>query len=91
MNFSQLRLLTVIRKVKSTDFVKLATPREVQVTEFRFHIRILMYIITLTDEIWKPSRKSLSLPAILEDTKLCGLCSLLKIWPNLREKLNRKM
>ena len=34
---AELRLPTVIRKVKFTDFVKLATPPKMKLAEFRFH------------------------------------------------------
>ena len=34
---AELRLPTVIRKVKFTDFVKCATSRKMQLAEFRFH------------------------------------------------------
>ena len=34
---AELRLSTVIRKVKSTDFVKRATSPKMQLAEFRFH------------------------------------------------------
>ena len=37
LHFGRLRLLTVIRKVKFTDFVKRATSPKLQLTEFRFH------------------------------------------------------
>ena len=75
---AKLRLPTVIRKVKFTDFVKRATSPKMQLTEFRF-MRILRYIHYFDWRNMETFRKILSLPARLEDTLLRGLWSPTKI------------
>ena len=75
---AELRLLTVIRKVKFTDFGKRATSPKCSWRNFVF-IQILRYIRYFDWRNMETFRKILSLPERLEDTLLWGLCSPTKI------------
>ena len=87
---AELRLPTVTRKVKFTDFVKRATSPKMQLAELDFvFIQILRYIHYFDWRNMETFRKILSLPERPEDTLLWGLCSPTKIYPSLREKLSK--
>ena len=84
MNFgraevAELRLPTVIRKVKFTDFVKVATSPKIQLTKFRFHTNSKVHSLLSLTKYGNFSKKILSLPTRLEDTILLGLSSATKI------------
>ena len=86
--FAEVRLPTVIRKVKFTDFVKRATSPKCSWRNFVF-IQILRYIHYFDWRNMENFRKILSLPERLEDSLLGGLCLPTKISPSLREKFSK--